>query len=76
MPAVTIRITVDVYRLAIGAAPAAATGLILHTHSKKAPTVWWIRQHNRWVHAATEQKELIIITDFDTTLTSGESEQC
>ena len=71
-----ITITIDSKWLVVGAAAAASAVLVLRARAKMLTTIWWIRQHKRWVHAATKIEDLIVITDFDATITSGDSEQC
>jgi len=71
-----ISITVDSRWIVIGATALGAAALLYQARSKKLATVWWVRKHKRYVHAATKPSDLIVIADFDATITSGDSEQC
>lgn len=74
MPQITIQFDSKWITVAIAAAGAAA--VLYRAHSIKSTTIWWIRKHKRYVHAASKCNDLIVITDFDATITSGNSEQC
>jgi len=71
-----ITVTLDSKWLVLGATAAAAAALLVRARYNKLTTIWWIRQHKRYVHAGTTPGDLIVITDFDATLTAGDSEQC
>ena len=72
----TVTISFDPKMVVVTAAAAAAALLLYRARSLKGTTIWWIRKHKRYVHAATKPQDLIVITDFDATITSGDSEQC
>jgi len=74
MPTITVSINTN-WVIGLAAAAGAAT-LLLRAHAKKMTTIWWIRKHKRYVLASVKPSDLIVITDFDATLTSGDSEQC
>lgn len=74
MPTVTI--SFDTQWIAIGAAAVTAAALLIRAHQVKKTTIWWVRQHKRYALASAKPSELIVITDFDATLTAGDSEQC
>lgn len=71
-----ITITIDTKVVAIGAAAIGAAALLIRARQVKNTTIWWIRQAKRYVLAPAKSTDLIVITDFDATITSGDSEQC
>ena len=74
----TLTITVDSRMLALGASAIAAAALVLSARMKRggSTTIWWIKPHKRYVLASMKPSDLIVITDFDATLTAGDAEQC
>ena len=71
-----ITITIDTSWVALGLTGAAAAYMLLRARFAKNDTVWWIRTHKRYALASSSTDDLIVITDFDATLTTGDSEQC
>ena len=72
----TLTLSIDTKFVVLAASAAAAAMLLVRARAKKSTTIWWIRQHKRYVHASSKTDELLVITDFDATITSGDSEQC
>jgi len=72
----TLTITLDTKFLALAAAGVGAAAMLWRARKVRETTIWWIRQHKRYALASCKSSDLIVITDFDATLTSGDSEQC
>jgi len=60
----------------VAAAGAGAALMLWQAHRKNLTTIWWVRTHKRYALASCKPKDLIVITDFDATLTAGDSDQC
>ena len=73
-----LTISLDTKWIVVGATAVAAVALLVRAHKKavESTTIWWIRKHKRYTFAPVKPSDLIVITDFDATLSSGDSEQC
>jgi len=75
-------ITVSVQQMAVGAAVAAVAGVIWYARSKQMRNkrAEWLRTisfNGKWEKMAQiDPSQLLVITDFDATITAGHSEQC
>jgi len=72
----TLTITLDTKFLALAAAGVGAAAMLWRARKVRETTIWWIRQHKRYALASCKSSDLIVITDFDATLTAGDSDQC
>lgn len=72
----TLTITLDTKFLALAAATVGAAALLMRARKLHETTIWWIRMHKRYALASCKSSDLIVITDFDATLTAGDSDQC
>merc|ERR1719230_1628307 len=75
-------ITVSVHQMAAGIAVAAVAGVIWYARSKQMRNkrAEWLRTisfNDKWEKMASiDPSQLLVITDFDATITAGHSEQC